>query len=115
MTGFAYASEHRSREAYRWAVDVTVYVAEAQRGQGLGRALYEELFGRLSARGFREAISGITLPNEASVALHAALGFHHVGTYRRIGWKLGAWHDVSWWQRDLRAVGADPPTEPEGL
>jgi phosphinothricin acetyltransferase len=110
--GFAYACEHRSRAAYRWAVDVSVYVGEANRGRGLGRGLYEELFERLRAQRFRVACAGVTLPNEASVALHEGLGFVAVGVYRRIGWKAGAWRDVGWWQLDLAPDAADPPEEP---
>jgi phosphinothricin acetyltransferase len=110
--GFAYACRHRSRAAYRWAVDVSVYVGEGHRRQGLGRSLYEELFERLRAQRFRVACAGVTLPNDASVALHEGLGFVPVGVYRRIGWKAGAWHDVGWWQLDLIPGGEDPPEEP---
>jgi phosphinothricin acetyltransferase len=109
--GYAYASEHRSRAAYRWAADVTVYVAPARHRYGVGRRLYAELFERLRRQHLRVACAGITLPNEASVGLHRALGFQHVGTYQRIGWKAGAWHDVSWWQLELGAAGG-PPEEP---
>jgi phosphinothricin acetyltransferase len=112
VVGFAYACEHRTRAAYRWAVDVSIYLAEANRGQGLGRALYEELFERLRDQRFRVACAGVTLPNEASVRLHESLGFTPVGVYRRIGWKAGAWHDVGWWQLDLSPDGEDPPEEP---
>ena len=73
---------HRERAAYRWAVDVSVYVAADRRGEGLGRRLYEALFERLRAQRFQVACAGITLPNEASVALHERLGFAPVGVYR---------------------------------
>ena len=112
VVGFAYACEHRTRAAYRWAVDVSIYLTEANRGQGLGRALYEVLFERLREQRFRVACAGVTLPNEASVRLHESLGFAPVGVYRRIGWKAGAWHDVGWWQLDLNPDGEDPPEEP---
>jgi L-amino acid N-acyltransferase YncA len=112
ILGFAYACEHRARAAYRWAVDVSIYLAEANRGKGLGRALYEALFERLREQRFRVACAGVTLPNEASVRLHESLGFTPVGVYRRIGWKAGAWHDVGWWQLDLCPGGEDPPGEP---
>jgi phosphinothricin acetyltransferase len=113
VAGFAYACEHRSRAAYRWAVDVSVYVDEASRGQGVGKRLYEELFERLRAQRFRVACAGITLPNEVSVALHEGLGFFPVGVYRRIGWKAGEWRDVGWWQLDLAPDADDPPEEPQ--
>ena len=112
VAGYAYGCPHRSRAAYRWAADVSVYVAEAQRGQGLGRALYEELIERLRRQGFQVACAGITLPNEASVRLHERLGFTPVGVYRRIGWKSGAWRDVGWWQLELQPAGGEPPPEP---
>jgi phosphinothricin acetyltransferase len=81
------------------------------RRKGGGRALYEVLFERLAERGFRMAAAGMTLPNDASVGLHRAMGFEPVGTYRRIGWKNGGWHDVAWAQREI-ATGDDPPTKP---
>jgi phosphinothricin acetyltransferase len=112
VVGFAYSCPHRSRPAYRWAVDVSVYVAAGRQGQGHGRGLYEALFAELRARRFRVACAGITLPNEASVALHEKLGFASVGVYRGIGWKAGAWRDVGWWQLDLEPGAEGPPTEP---
>lgn len=110
LIGFAYGSRHRERAAYRWAADVAVYVTPSRQRAGVGRALYGALFERLARQGFRIACAGITLPNDASVGLHEALGFEPVGVYRKIGWKLGAWHDVGWWQLEL--AGAD--TEQDG-
>ncbi|MPY74803.1 MAG: GNAT family N-acetyltransferase [Alphaproteobacteria bacterium] len=101
VVGFAYASQHRARAAYRRSVDVTVYVAEHARGAGVGRALYGDLLPMLAERGFHAAFGGIALPNPGSVALHEAMGFEHVGVYREVGFKLGRWHDVGWWQRLL--------------
>ncbi len=111
VVGFAYGSPFKSRDAYRWACEVSVYLAAGSRGRGGGRALYETLFARLAERGFRTAIAGMTVPNEASAGLHRALGFELVGTYRHIGWKHGAWHDVAWLQKTV-AMGQDPPQEP---
>jgi L-amino acid N-acyltransferase YncA len=112
VVGFAYACPHRSRPAYRWAADVSVYVDAAHRGRGVGRALYEALFGQLRARRLRTVCAGITIPNEASVALHERLGFVPVGVYRGIGWKAGAWRDVGWWQLQLEPPGEGRPAEP---
>jgi L-amino acid N-acyltransferase YncA len=112
VAGYAYASAFRERAAYRWAVEVTVYVDGSHHRRGIGRALYESLFERLAAQGFRMACGGITLPNPASVALHESVGFEPVGVYRAIGWKFGRWHDVAWYQRALRPDGPDPPAEP---
>ncbi|MHB8243301.1 MAG: GNAT family N-acetyltransferase, partial [Solirubrobacteraceae bacterium] len=100
-----------SRAAYRWACEVSVYLEVSRRRTGGGKALYEALFAQLAERGLRMAVAGMTLPNEASEGLHRAMGFEPVGTYRRIGFKQGAWHDVAWMQRALIA-GEDPPAEP---
>lgn len=112
VVGYAYACPHRQRSAYRWSVDVSVYVAAGQVGQGIGRALYTALFERLRSQRFRMAYAGITLPNAASVALHKSLGFAQVGTMREVGWKLGAWRDVGWFQLELAPPGPEPPPEP---
>ncbi|MGC4937832.1 GNAT family N-acetyltransferase [Kribbella sp. DT2] len=110
IVGYAYGGPMKERAAYRWSCEVSVYLEPGRRRTGGGRALYEALFERLTERGFRTAIAGMTLPNDASVGLHAALGFEPIGTYRRIGWKNGGWHDVAWAQRTL-AVAEDPPEE----
>ncbi|MDR3414561.1 MAG: GNAT family N-acetyltransferase [Nevskia sp.] len=104
LLGYAYACEHRSRAAYRWDVDVAVYLDAAAHRQGLGRRLYTALFDLLRLQGYVNAYAGIALPNAASVGLHEALGFAPVGVYRRVGYKHGAWHDVGWW-----ALGLLPP------
>jgi len=111
VVGYAYGGPFASRAAYRWSCEVSVYLERGRRRTGGGRALYHGLFDRLAERGFRTAVAGMALPNDASVGLHRALGFEPVGTYRRIGWKHGAWHDVSWMQRTI-AAGQDPPAEP---
>lgn len=112
VAGFAYAGPHRERPSYRWSVEVSVYVEGTHHGAGAGRALYTALFERLRERGFRTACAGITLPNEASVALHERLGFTPIGVYRKIGWKAGAWRDVGWWQLQLAPQEDEPPPEP---
>jgi len=113
LLGYAYASQHRERAAYQWSVDVTVYVRIDQHRRGVGRALYTSLFGILRAQGFHAAHAGVTLPNAASVGLHESFGFRAVGVYPAVGYKLGAWHDVGWWQLELRARRrADVPPAP---
>ncbi|HYF28340.1 MAG TPA: GNAT family N-acetyltransferase [Baekduia sp.] len=114
VAGFASAVPHRQRAAYRWSVDVAIYVGAGDRREGTGRALYEALFGLLRRQGLRWACAGITLPNEASVGLHEALGFQPVGIYREIGFKHGAWRDVGWWQLELTPAGDGPPAEVRG-
>ena len=100
VAGYAYGSAHRSRAAYASSCDVAVYVDPAHARRGIGRALYDALLPLLAAR-YHAAYAGIALPNEASVGLHEAAGFTPVGIYREVGWKLGGWRDVAWYQRLL--------------
>jgi L-amino acid N-acyltransferase YncA len=108
VIGYAYASRHRERMAYQWSVDVTVYVDPATQRAGVGRALYTALLELLGSQGFFNAFAGIALPNAASVGLHESLGFKPIGVYRNVGYKLGRWHDVGWWQRALRSPSPAP-------
>lgn len=108
VLGYAYAGEHRSRAAYRWDVDVAVYLAADAHRRGVGRRLYLALFEVLRRLGHVNAYAGIALPNAASVGLHEALGFAPVGIYRKVGYKQGAWHDVGWWALALQP----PPSNP---
>jgi L-amino acid N-acyltransferase YncA len=112
VVGYAYAWQHRSRAAYRWAADVTVYIAPSHRGIGAGRRLYTELLDRLRAQRFQVACAGVTLPNDSSVGLHRAMGFEPVGVYKRIGWKGGAWRDVMWLELELWPPAQGRPPEP---
>jgi phosphinothricin acetyltransferase len=111
VLGYVYASPHHARAAYRWSVDVTVYIHERARRCGVGRALYTALFRLLVKQGFYNAYAGVTLPNPPSVGLHEALGFTPIGVYRHVGWKFGAWHDVGWWALALQAP-SPAPAEP---
>ncbi len=108
VIGYAYASKHRERAAYQWAVDVSAYVKEGSRGTGIGKALYTALMLILAEQGLYNAFAGIALPNAASVGLHEAVGFKPLGVYRQVGFKLGAWHDAGWWQRVLRPPDVPP-------
>ncbi|WP_404386604.1 GNAT family N-acetyltransferase [Knoellia locipacati] len=108
VVGYAYGGPFKARAAYRFSCEVSVYLDPSARGAGLGRELYAVLLGRMESLGLRMACGGVTLPNDASVALHRALGFEPVGTYRRIGWKLGAWRDVAWFQKSLGGDGPPP-------
>lgn len=112
VAGYAYAGQHRSRAAYQWSVEVSVYVHADHRRSGVGRGLYESLFAALSLQGYRNAYAGITLPNPASVGLHESMGFEPVGVYHDVGYKDGAWQDVGWWRLALGEFPAepDPPT-----
>jgi L-amino acid N-acyltransferase YncA len=114
VTGYAYAGPHHARSAYRWAAAVAVYVSADHHGRGIGRELYGALLGLLERQGLRWATAGISLPNPASVALHEALGFQRVASYPSIGFKLGAWRDVGWWQLELGGPWSGAPAEPLG-
>jgi phosphinothricin acetyltransferase len=111
IVGYAYGALFNQRPAYRWVCEVSVYLEPGRRRTGGGRALYDALLPALVERGYRVAVAGMTLPNDASVGLHRAMGFEPVGTYRRIGFKHGSWHDVAWVQRFIGS-GEDPPPEP---
>ena len=109
VVGYAYAGLFRSRPAYQWSVEVSVYVHASHRGKGVGRALYTSLFECLRVQGYRTALAGIVLPSPTSVALHERVGFRSVGVFHHVGYKLGAWHDVGWWELSLQDL-SDPPT-----
>ncbi len=111
VAGYAYATKHRVRDAYRWSADTSVYIADEYRRRGVGRGLYDSLLAILASQGYCNAYAGIALPNAASVALHESAGFEPIGVYRGVGYKLGRWWDVGWWHRSLRDRGRapDPP------
>ena len=101
LAGYAYASPHRARAAYASSCDMPVYVDPALARAGVGRVLYGALIPAMNAQGLHAAFAGIALPNAGSVGLHEAMGFTAIGIYREVGWKLGNWRDVGWWQRLL--------------
>lgn len=109
LVGYAYAGRHRERAGYRWSVDVSAYVEPAHRGMGIGRLLYDRLLPILRRQGFVNVYAGVALPNEASVALHHAIGMRWMCVYQHVGYKFGAWHDVAWY--GMRLV--DPPDDPQ--
>jgi phosphinothricin acetyltransferase len=109
VAGYVYASQHRERAAYRWNVDVAVYVGAEYRRRHVGQSLYSTLFSILRSQGYFKAFAGITLPNEASVRLHESVGFRPIAAYRGVGYKLGRWLDVGWWQFEIQAEIDNPP------
>jgi L-amino acid N-acyltransferase YncA len=104
VMGYAYATTHRERVAYQWAVETSVYVA--QPGNGLGKKLYQALLPQLTGRGFLWAYGVITMPNVASVTLHKACGYEGFTTYSQAGQKFGAWCDVHWMRKQLNPTSA---------
>jgi phosphinothricin acetyltransferase len=98
---YAKAGVWRERAAYAWTTELGIYVEPGLRGGGIGAPLYRALLDACATAGFHSAIAGITLPNDASVALHGRLGFEHVGTVRDAGFKNDAWHAVAFYQKLL--------------
>ncbi len=111
VAGYAYAAPFRSRPAYRWSVETSVYIRSSARQRGAGRALYDRLLTELRGLGYVSAYAGIALPNDASVRLHEAAGFTAIGVFPAAGYKHGGWVDVGWWATALRQapVTPDPP------
>lgn len=108
IAGYAYASKHHERAAYRYSVNLSIYILPEYQRKGIGRKLYACLFEILKKQGFYTVVAGITLPNEKSVGIHKAMGFEEVGVYRRIGYKFGKWRDVIYMQKALREYDAVP-------
>jgi len=106
--GYAYGGLHRERAAYRWSAEVSAYVDASCHRQGVGRALYTRLLDELAQKGYCSAYAAITIPNDASIALHVGVGFEPIGVFKSVGRKFGKWHDVAWFQRHLRDA---PPFE----
>lgn len=111
IAGYAYASKHRERAAYRFSADVSVYVAPGYHRKGIGKSLYLKLFELLKEQGIYTVFAGVTLPNDNSIGLHKSLGFTEVGTFKHTGYKFGKWLDVLWLQKALRDY--DTPQEEE--
>jgi L-amino acid N-acyltransferase YncA len=102
LVGYSYASPWKPRAAYRHSVEATIYLREGREGRGFGRTLYSELLRTLRERGFHAVMGGAALPNPASAALHERLGFEQVAVFRQVGFKLGRWVDVAYWQLILQ-------------
>jgi phosphinothricin acetyltransferase len=105
VVGVAYAAPFHGRAAYQWTAEATVYVDPSSQRRGVGDALYSELLSRLRSQGFHSAVAVIALPNEPSVRLHERHGFIRVGRLIEAGYKLGAWHDVGFWQCTFNIAG----------
>lgn len=113
VAGYAYAGAHRTRAAYQWAVESSVYVAPDFRRHQVATHLYEALLSILDAQGFAQVYAGVALPNAASETFHERMGFREVGTYCRVGFKAGRWVDVRWSARALSAAQDPAPPPPE--
>ncbi|HFI0618628.1 TPA: N-acetyltransferase family protein [Streptococcus suis] len=101
IVGYAYASTYYARAAYDWTVELSVYVQKEARGKGIGTLLYNALEKELTARGFKNFLACIALPNPASIALHEKRGYQQVAHFKKVGFKFGTWHDIVWLQKSL--------------
>lgn len=108
IAAYAYAHRHKERAAYAWNAELSVYVSPAFIRRGLGSALYNALMALLKLQGVLNVYGIVTLPNPASERLHERLGFRRVGVYRKTGYKLGAWHDVACFEKNIRPYGPRP-------
>lgn len=108
VVGYAYASRYRERVAYQWGVECSVYINPDHHRRGIARILYTKLFALLKMQGFTTVYAVINLPNDESVALHESMGFNYFATYEKVGYKLGRWKNVGWWQLQLNEYINEP-------
>ena len=111
IVGFAYAHELRERIAFQWNAELSVYLAPTAQGQGAGSRLYAALIELLRLTGIKAVYGVVTSPNAASERLHSAFGFALMGVQPHAGFTCGAWHDVSWYVREI-APFEDAPAPP---
>lgn len=108
IAGYAYAGRHRERTAYQWCVESSIYIHHDFQKRGIARALYSALFEILITQGFRTVYAVINLPNDKSVRFHEGFGFKWFATYEKVGYKLGQWKNVGWWQLSINEYGDEP-------
>jgi len=108
IAGYAYGARHRERTAYQWCVESSVYIRDSYQRTGIAHALYTALIKILKLQGFRNLYAVINLPNEKSVAFHEKMGFEYFATYKNVGYKLGRWKNVGWWQLQLNEFCLEP-------
>ncbi|KXT75130.1 Phosphinothricin N-acetyltransferase [Streptococcus sp. DD10] len=101
IVGYAYASSYSERAAYHWAVELSIYMDESERGKGLGRLLYKALEKELLKRGYLRFLACIALPNDASIQFHRKQGYQQVAHFPNIGYKFHKWHDIIWMQKSI--------------
>lgn len=108
VAGYAYATRHRERMGYQWSVECSVYIHDDHFRKGIAHQLYEKLFALLKMQGFTTVYAVINLPNDRSVAFHESMGFTYFTTYEKVGYKLGKWKNVGWWQLRLNEFPDEP-------
>ncbi|OQY95603.1 MAG: hypothetical protein B6D37_05365 [Sphingobacteriales bacterium UTBCD1] len=108
IAGYCYGGKYRERTAYQWCVESSIYIHDDFQKHGIGKALYDVLIEILKRQGFRNVYAVINLPNEKSVAFHEGLGFTYFATYEKVGYKLGKWKSVGWWQLSINEYDDEP-------
>lgn len=111
IAGYAYGSKYRERSGYQWCVESSVYIHDDFKQKGIADALYTALFEILKRQGYYTVYAVINLPNDRSVVFHEKLGFEYFATYKNVGYKLGQWKNVGWWQLTLYQY-KDEPSSP---
>ena len=109
ICGYAYASSFRPRPAYNWNAEVTIYLNRSAKGKGIASQLYLSLLEQLTRLGYFNAIAVITEPNPESEKFHVKMGFNKIGSFKAMGYKLNQWHDLGWWQKQLKPFIPEPP------
>lgn len=110
IAGYAYASKYRDREAYQWMVECSIYLDPDFAGKGIAKNLYNALFEILKIQGIYKVFAVIGLPNLKSVSFHEKMGFTWFATYKNVGYKLGKWLNVGWWELILSEPKDTPKT-----
>ncbi|HLF45516.1 MAG TPA: GNAT family N-acetyltransferase [Chitinophagaceae bacterium] len=108
ITGYAYGSKHRERKGYQWCVESSIYIHDVYLQRGVGKVLYETLLEILKKQGYRNVYAVINLPNDRSVKFHEKCGFSFFAMYPNVGYKLGKWKNVGWWQKILNEYNSEP-------
>lgn len=98
ILGYAHGSEWKAKDGYKHSTETTVYLKHESIKKGIGSLLYQELIAQLTALNYHALIGCITLPNDASIALHEKLGFEKVGHFKEVGYKFDKWIDVGYWE-----------------
>ena len=114
IVGYAYADKHSERDAYKWSVHYSVYINPDFQGKGIGRQLYTIMTEILRLQGYYKAYAVITTPNMQSQRFHESFGFKHIATFKNAGYKLGKWHDVSWYELSINRI-ISAPREPKAI
>ncbi len=110
IAGYAYAGRYRDREAYQWMVESSIYMRPDFKGKKVAKRLYGALFELLKEQGICKVFAVISVPNAESVGFHEHMGFSGFATYRNVGFKLGVWKDVGWWELPLTTQNTEPTT-----